>query len=149
MNTETLQKQFKVLQIIWVAMLMSLGVYLAICHLAGDSIRQGVSGSMPLDMIRNVLFGVSVAELMVVQYIRKLMLQFSRGTAQQAVAQRYSTASIISYAISESIGIYGLVLYFLGDDVQYLYVLMGISALAIFYYRPRYEVLEELVRGAA
>lgn len=149
MNGETLEKQYRALQIIWVAMLLSLGAYVAVGQLAGDSIRQGISDSMPLDTIRTILFGVSVVELIGIHYVRKTMLRLSRGTAQQAVAQRYSVTSIISYAVSESIGIYGLVLYFLGDDIQSLYVLMGISALAMVYYRPKYEVLKDLVRKAA
>ncbi|MBU2499127.1 MAG: hypothetical protein KKE57_09510 [Proteobacteria bacterium] len=51
---------------------------------------------------------------------------------------------MISLALSESIGIYGLVLFFLGDSLRTLYTFIGISALAIIYHRPKREELETL-----
>ena len=50
----------------------------------------------------------------------------------------------VSLALSEFIGIMGLVLFFLGDNFQVLYTFMAISALAMFFYRPRREELETL-----
>lgn len=57
-------------------------------------------------------------------------------------------ALMVSLALSESIAIYGLVLFFLGDDYQSLYLFVGISAIAMFFYRPKKEELEELIRAA-
>jgi hypothetical protein len=51
---------------------------------------------------------------------------------------------VVSLALSESIGIYGLVLFFLGESFRTLYIFLGISALAIFLYRPKREELEAL-----
>jgi len=51
---------------------------------------------------------------------------------------------IVSLALSESIGIYGLVLFLLGDSFQTLYIFISISALAMFFYRPKREDLETL-----
>jgi hypothetical protein len=56
----------------------------------------------------------------------------------------YTTAMIVSLALSESIGIYGLVLFLLGDSFQTLYIFISISALAMFFYRPKREDLETL-----
>jgi hypothetical protein len=41
-------KSFLTLWIIWAAMLMSLGIYVLICHVAGDQVRAGISPDMPL-----------------------------------------------------------------------------------------------------
>ena len=57
---------------------------------------------------------------------------------------KYSTALIVSLGLSESIGIYGFVLFLLGDDLQTLYIFIGISALAIYVHRPKREEIETL-----
>ena len=51
----------------------------------------------------------------------------------------------VSLALSEFIGIMGLVLFFLGDNFQVLYTFMAISTIAMFLYRPKREELETLV----
>ena len=148
MNTETLQKHFKVIRIIWIAMLASLAVYLVVCQLAGDAIRQGVGNDVPLDLMRRILIGIAVAELLLIDVIRKRTLKPRRNVAPEAVIQRYSVTSLISCAIAESIGIFGMVLYFLGESDIYLYFLIAISAMTMVYYRPKFETLEGLVKAA-
>lgn len=51
---------------------------------------------------------------------------------------------VVSLALSESIGIYGFVLFLLGDSFGTLHIFVGISALAMFFYRPKREELETL-----
>ena len=53
-------------------------------------------------------------------------------------------AMIVSLALSESIGVYGLVLFLIGDSFQTLYIFIGISVVAMFFYRPKREDLETL-----
>lgn len=47
-------------------------------------------------------------------------------------------------ALSESIGVYGLVLFFLSKDSGVLYQFIVMSAIAMLYYRPRKEELLQL-----
>lgn len=146
MNSNTFRNQYKIIQIIWLAMLASLAVYAAVSHLAGNSIRQDFGEGIPLDLIRNVLIGISAAELALVHLIKKKILTIHRGMGQQTVIQKYLLASVLSYAICESIGIFGLLLYLLGGSQETLYSFIGISALAMFWHRPVYEELEEMVK---
>jgi len=64
---------------------------------------------------------------------------------QAALLAKYTTVHIVSLALSESIGIYGLVLFFLGDGFGTLSTFLGISALAIYFHRPKKEELEVMV----
>ena len=57
---------------------------------------------------------------------------------------KYITTVIVSLALSESIGIYGFVLFLLGYNFQTLYTFMIVSALAMVFYRPKREELERL-----
>lgn len=48
--------------------------------------------------------------------------------------------------MSETIGIYGLVLFMLGKNTMDLYLLISISAAAMFYYRSQKEKIIELAK---
>jgi hypothetical protein len=61
--------------------------------------------------------------------------------SQHPAAAKYTTALVVAMALSESIGIYGLVLFFLSKDSLTLYLFILMSAIAMFYYRPRKEEL--------
>jgi len=71
-------------------------------------------------------------------------LDSSSPSNQSAIIGKYVTAMLVSLALSEFIGIMGLALFFLGDNFQVLYIFMAISAVAMFFYRPKREELETL-----
>ncbi len=43
--------------------------------------------------------------------------------------------------MSEAIGIFGLFLFFMGRNLMDLYLLIGLSAVAMFLYRPRRDAV--------
>jgi hypothetical protein len=51
---------------------------------------------------------------------------------------------IVSLVLCDSIGIFGLVLFFLNDSFRTLHFFIGISALAMYFYRPKREEFETL-----
>jgi hypothetical protein len=61
-------------------------------------------------------------------------------TQHPAVA-RYTVIVIITSALLESIGLYGLILFFIAKDSLSLYQLLGLSAAAMLFYRPKKEDL--------
>jgi len=61
--------------------------------------------------------------------------------------QKYSAATIVALAMSESIGVYGLILFFLGKNSTDLYLLILISAAAMVIYRPRKDEMLNLVQA--
>jgi hypothetical protein len=142
----TNENGFRVLWIIWAAMLGSLFMYIIICHQWGDQIRQTMNADIPLDATRKILYGIAVVTLILTHFLRKLMLGRNTGDSKgpSSPLATYSIALIVSLALSESIGIYGLVLFLLGDSFQTLHIFIGVSALAMFYYRPKREDLESL-----
>jgi len=150
------EKQLLILWIIWASMLGSLFIYVFICHLCGDQIRRAASPNFPLDLIRSILYGLAIFTIFLTHILRKFMLTArSEGSGpmslkssllsnQPSFLAKYTTAVIVSLVLSESIGIYGVVLFLLGDDFRTLYIFIGISALAMFFYRPKREELETL-----
>ena len=86
-------------------------------------------------------------------YLRKRMLRASTevpagntpmSSDQPKALAKYTTAVIISLALSECIGVYGLLLFLLGDAYQTLYIFIGAAAAAMFYFRPKREELADL-----
>ena len=154
----TVENKLLVLWIIWGAMVGSLVFYIVICNLIGDQIRQPKGPGFPLVLLRNIFFGIGIVALIATHFIRKFILRKPSGgpgsvsTSQPApqdlakIYAKYTIALIISLALCESVGIYGLVLFFLGGSFQVMYTFMIISAAGMFYYRPKREEIEALSR---
>ncbi len=143
---QELNKGLLPLKIIWFAMLMSLVIYLFVGLYAGTHFSPLMKEDA-LGILRTLLYVVSLITLIATRYIRKLFL-LEKGQYQQAsqslqhfALERYKIATIVALALSESIGIYGLVLFFLGKNHMDLYLLIAMSAVAMFLYRPKRDEL--------
>ncbi len=149
---EQLDKAWTVIKIIWGALLASLGVYVAVCEYMKDQLRP--TTDFPLETMKLVLYGVSFFTLIVIHFIRRMMLKTAGSglfsafvqspSVQHPTAGRYLSVVIVSMALCESIGIYGLVLFFMSKDSLVLYQFIIISAAAMLYFRPRKEELLQL-----
>jgi len=67
-----------------------------------------------------------------------------RHLPQNLIVRKYAIAMLVALAMSESIGIYGFVLFLLGRDVLDLYLLNLVSAAAMFTYRPKRDEIINL-----
>ncbi|QTA78399.1 Uncharacterized protein dnl_06210 [Desulfonema limicola] len=145
MNKEDIRKQFRVLQIIWGAMLCSLAIYVIICYLVGDTIRESADSGIPIELLRNFLFVLSICEITAIYFIRKIVLTVQSDLTPKEFLKKFIPLSVATYGIAESIGIFGLITYFLGDEVHILYIFIAISAGVLFYYRPVFEELDDYI----
>lgn len=151
MTNQELNRGMLILKIIWFAMLASLAIYLFVGLLAETRVQ------VPMDkdtfaLIKKVLYVMAFATLIATGYIRKLFLSAKiqyrppTGTSRHPVLQKYTSATILALALSESIGIYGLILFFIWKNTLDLCLLILISAAAIFIYRPREEEVIKLAQ---
>ena len=62
---------------------------------------------------------------------------------------RYFLTVLVSMALIESIGLYGLLLFYLGDGVNSLFIFSGLSALGLFLYRPKLAEYRSVVEALA
>ena len=108
-----------------------------------------------LSTLRNALYIVSIAEILIIHLFRKWMLAThsdSRAFESALVTKhhptpglgKYTTVSIVSWAIADSIAIYGLLLFLLGGSFQDLYLFVAVALAVIIFYRPKMSELEEL-----
>ena len=153
-----LSKKLRTLRIIWSAMLGSLAVYLFICLQFEDALRQPLREDFPLGIFKNALCVVTAIEILAIAFVRKLMLKAaSQGSAENKHPDadplaRYTVIVVLSLAIADSIGIYGLILFILGAGFQTLYIFIFLAALMMFWHRPKtaeYEALVNNMRSGA
>lgn len=149
-----LDSGFSLILIIWGAIFASLGVYLGVSLFIADTLTAAVGDKFPLVTLRYALFGISAATLVAVHFLRGFMLGHpgavknlrSMPSAQHPAVARYSVIVIVTSALLESIGIYGLVLFLLAKDALSFYQLLGVAAVAMLVYRPKKEELLALAR---
>lgn len=158
-ESKALDKGMRTLWFIWAAMLGSLLTYVFICHQPGVGFKSGGGSDFPIGLLRNIFFGVGAAAWLMAYFMRRSMLSVRAGISKPKPVERmvkwdgppfitkYVTAVIVSLALSESIGIYGFVLFLLGGGFKTLYTFIGISALAMVFYRPKREEMEKLAMG--
>ncbi len=148
---QELDKRLMTLRIIWFAMLMSLAIYLFVGIQVGTNVQSSMNEDT-FSILRTVLYALAFAILIATRYIRKLIFSGKSQVGRPAqvlkhpALQKYSAATIVALVMSESIGIYGLVLFFLGKDSTDLYLLILISAAAMVMYRPKKDAMINLVQ---
>jgi drug/metabolite transporter (DMT)-like permease len=151
MTEQELDKRLMTLRIIWFALLMSLGVYLLVAIQFGTNVQSSINEEA-LGIRRTVLYAMAFAIFIATRYVRKLIMSGKNQVSQpaqsleQLALQKYSAATIVALAMSESIGISGLILFSLGKNSTDLYLLTLISAVAMVVYRPRKDEMLHLVQ---
>jgi len=145
------------LKVIWSGMLGSLVTYLILGLVIVTNLK------IPMDestyaVLKPALYILAVVVLITTRYVTKHILswrgQLRRATLQHSALrnfhhpalQKYAMAMILAWAMSESIGVFGLVLFLLGRNSMDLYLLILISAAAMLIYRPRKDELMSLVQ---
>lgn len=153
---EAINKGMQTLWLIWAAMLSSLLIYIFVCHLLGEGLGRVEEPDVPIELLKKILYGVAAVTLIASYRMRKFMLKGPLSRFEANIARRssnlnhppfvgqYTVAVIISLAIVECIGIYGLTLFFLGESFQTLYTFIVVSALAMVFFCPKREELKRL-----
>jgi hypothetical protein len=160
---EAIEKGMRMLCIIWASMLVALVMYIVVCYYLAENLQTRSSQDVPLEMFKNIFYGLTVGSLLLANFLKKLLLRVKIDQPHQMLVDptpvlhqplfvtRYFNAVIVSLAISGCIGLYGFVFFFFSADFPTLYTFMAISAAAMLYFRPKIEELKKLaaVMGSA
>jgi F0F1-type ATP synthase membrane subunit c/vacuolar-type H+-ATPase subunit K len=157
---DEIEKGYRRLYIIWMALVASLFFYILICHMLGDAYRQNIKPGYPYETMQKSLLLVSIVQLGLSLYFRKFLLSSRSSVHKSKLTPRISSQSVspelakyfiavlVTNALSESIGIFGFVLFLLGDTYETLYLFMAISTVAMIYHRPKKDELLGLVEDS-
>lgn len=150
-NENEINKMFINLNIIWIVLLVFLIFYLFLGLYLENNFQASIKESF-LTLIRTILYIITCVDFIISIYIRKYILskkyqnKQSGLSLQQMILKKYLFATIISLAISETIGINGLVLFLLGKNRFDLYVLIIISLIAVYFFRPKKNEFTNLIK---
>lgn len=138
---------------IWVAMFASLILYVAIAPMLFNSTTLTFS-EQGYRTLRLALYGGAVLTLALTWVIRRTLLTGSRPvktnrSGHHPAVSRYISVMMVTMGMSEAIGVYGLILYVLGQHRQDLYLLTLLSAAAMLLYFPRKEEIVKLAQDMA
>jgi len=123
-------------------MLASLVVYIIVCITLGDQIQQPLPEAQRI-LIRTILYVVAIVTFPMTNLLRYIQLSlnqtmpFSSIEPEGEAKKRYLVTVIVSMSLIESMGIFGFVMFVLGDNLNTLYIFTGLSALGLFLYRPK------------
>jgi FtsH-binding integral membrane protein len=140
---QELEKGMSMLKMIWGALMMSLLVYITVAPLIlGTS--EIVLTAEGYSTLRMTFYGLAFLTLAVAWFVRKTILAAQKAprptkSRQHPALQRYTTAMIVALALSEAIGVYGLILFILGKNQFDLFLLTALSAAAMTLYYPKKE----------
>ena len=146
---DDLKRTHRVTLLIWGAMAASLFVYALVAELVGAA-----RASLPapsLGVLRWVFVGLAVAQFAVVGLVARRLLEGRAALPAGPLrpAQRLQGAAILRFAMCEAVGLYGLVLFFLGGSRRDLYAFVVVALIALAVHVPRRERWEEWARAEA
>ena len=156
-NDEPLRKGHRLAVYICSFMIVSVFVYAGVVeYLAANNAPFHGFSPMPgsvYDKLRLILLGLALVDFALIPFMRNRALAGNRRPGTVATTNlpepvaRLLTASMISFALCESIAIYGLVLFLIngGRPEFYLFLLIALAAFAIHF--PRYARWQVWLQG--
>lgn len=127
-----------------VAMLVA---YVVVCHLFGEQLQQPLPQSQRV-LIRTILYALAIVTFPLTNLIRHIQLRLNQTMPGDKLSKsRYLLTVTVSMVLVESVGIFGLVMFILGDDFNTLYIFTGLSALGMFLYRPKPDEYHDIIEA--
>lgn len=128
-------------------MLLMLIVYNVICLTLGDDLKI----SLPEDQrifIRSILYVITIILFPLTNLLRHILLRLNQTMPGEKPAKnRYLMTTIITLACIEVVGMFGFVLFMLGDEVNSLYIFTTLGVLGVFLHRPREQEYQQIVEA--
>jgi hypothetical protein len=133
-------------------MLAMLATYLIVCHTLGEQLQQPLPEDRRI-LLRTIFYVIAIVTFPLTNLIRHIQLRLNQtmpisSARQDAVSvakSRYLVTVIVSMALIEVVGVFGLILFVFGDGFNNLYIFTGLSALGLFLYRPKADEYSEII----
>lgn len=135
-------------------MLAMLGVSVIVCQTIGDQLQQPLPEAQRV-LIRTLFYAVAIVTFPTTNLIRHIFLRlnqtmpYSHAAHENEAKKRYLVTVIVSMSLIESVGVFGFVMFILGDNFNTLYIFSGLSALGLFLYRPKVDEYASIIEALA
>ncbi len=135
-------------------MLLMLATYIIICHTFGEQIQQVMPEAQRLQL-RTLLYAVAIIIFPLTNLTRHVQMRLNQtmpcteADYPRVAKSRYLTTVIVSLSLIEMVGIFGLIMFIVGDGFNTLYIFSGLSTLGLFLYRPKIEEYIGIIEALA
>ena len=131
------------------SMVFSLMMYVLLAHLLGAELQGTISlAEEQRILIRTVFYIVAIITLPMTNLLRHVMIRLNQTMpGPYSPMRRYLVTVLVSMAMVETIGLFGLIMFVLGDDFNNLYIFTGMSALGMYLYRPKANEYRSIVEA--
>ena len=130
-------------------MLMTLLVYLLICHQFGHELQETLPEERRV-FIRSVFYGIAIVVFPITNLIRHIQLRLNQTMpGNKSAKSRYLLTVIVSMLLVEGVGVLGFVMFMLGDDFNTLYIFTGLAVLGLYLYRPKMAEYDRIFEALA
>lgn len=157
--TQPIDRQFLPagLKLPWLIVALSAAVLIVLLVLSqtlGQDFRQPLPESTR-EWLRTALYAVAIVTLPITNLLRHVQMRLNQTMPlegkpyQQAAKRRYLITIIVSMSLIQSPGIYGFVMFILGDSINTLSIFILMSALGFYLYRPKLDEYERIVDALA
>ena len=152
LNTESLKSDLNIAWLVVGMMLLSLITYLVICFTLGAELQQPLA-EVDRVKIRTAFYIVTIILFPITNLIRHIQLRLNQtmpltGPGFRAEAKkRYLLTVSVSLCLIEIVGVLGFVLFMLGDGTNNLLILIGLSAMGMFLYRPKIDEYIDIIES--
>ena len=131
-SVDELKREYRLSTIIYIAMIVTVFVYAVVVELIKKNFApfKGFAPFPEVYILRYVFLGLTIADFFLIKFIWRKLLSAS--------TQKLIETSIITYALCESVAIYGLILFLAAGSSLDFYTFMILSLSFFGVYFPRY-----------
>lgn len=132
-NTQSLLPHW----LVCLVMVIFLIAYNVVCHYWAEDIKIDMEEQLRV-FIRTVLYVTAIVLFPLTNLMRHILLRLNQTMPGDKSAQsRYLLTIIVTQCMVETIGVFGPVMFVLGDDFNTLYIFTLLAGLGVILHRPR------------
>jgi uncharacterized oligopeptide transporter (OPT) family protein len=118
-------------------MALALAMFIVACHLMGETLQQPIPEAQRI-ITRTLLYVLGIIMMPISNLLRHIQLRLNQTMPGDTPSKiRYFYTVVVSMVMMESIGVFGFIMFVLGDGYNTLYIFAFMSALGMFLYRPK------------
>jgi len=124
--------------------------YVVFCHTPQGAALQQPLADHERILLRTILYVAAIITMPITNLIRHIQLRLNQTMpGNKSAKSRYLLTVIVSMTLIESIGLYGLIMFLLGDGYNTLHIFIIVSALGMYLYRPKASEYQSIVEALA
>lgn len=121
-------------------------IYIILCHQIPEQLQQIQTSEEQRVFIRSILYVIAIIAFPMTSLIRHIQLRLNQTMiGDKSAHKRYLLTVIVSQILISWVGVFGLVMFALGDDFNTLYIFSFLAGLGFFLQRPKMTEYHSIV----